>query len=73
MDANCVLTFGTEGGRSVSIRIPKADPDMTQAAARNAMDQILGAAAIQTSSGLINSRVKAILEKVSTISYDVKS
>ena len=71
MEAVAILTFGTEGGKNVNLRIPKADPGLTGAAAKSAMDRILGAAAVKTESGPINSRVKATVQKITRVDYDV--
>ena len=71
MSNTCVLTFGTEGGKTVSLRIPRANPAMTSGDVQAAMSQIITAKAIKTDSGDINGMIKASLQHTETIDYDV--
>jgi len=66
------MTFGTQKGGRASLRVPKANPGLTDAAARSAMDQILSAASVKTSTGPIVSRIKAVLQQISLTDFDVK-
>ena len=60
MERFCVMTFGTDGGGSVSIRIPNTKASLADATVKIAMSQILGVKALKTKTGLINSLQKAV-------------
>ena len=67
----CILTFGTEGGKTVSLRVPRANPAMASGDVKAAMGQIIAAKAIKTDSGDINGMVKATLRYTETVDYDI--
>ena len=67
----CFLTFGTEGGKTVSLRIPRANPAMTSGDVKAAMSQIIAAKAIKTDSGDINGMVRAALRHMENVDYDL--
>jgi hypothetical protein len=73
MDNFLVMKFNTENGKSHSIRIPKANPDVTLGAVKSAMNQILGAGAVKSKNGALVSPEKAYLQKVTVKEYAVKS
>jgi len=68
----CVLTFGTTGGGSVSLRIPRAKATLTDTTVRVAMSQLLSVKALKANSGLIDSSQKAVLQRITATDIAVK-
>ena len=70
-DAFVIMTFGTESGKAVNLRIGNADPSVTHNNVRSAMDIILGSHAIKTASGDLVSKEKAVIQRVTKQDYDL--
>ena len=74
MDAESQQLIGEIVRRTESdlIRVPRANPDLTDAAAKAAMDRILAAGAVRTKNGPITAKIKSVLQQVAVTNYDVK-
>jgi len=68
-----VLTFGTLNGAAHTIRIPRAREDLAQTDVVGAMASILSVAALRTreSAGPINSKQRAVVQRITTTEIDV--
>ena len=71
MESYVTLVFSTGDNRKASLRIPKANPEISSGAIKTAMNQIIAAGAISSKNGIVNGSVKAVLNRVTTKEYDI--
>jgi len=67
MDYKLQLTFGSDLNQQMTITIPNADPAVTDAAVKSAMDAIISAGIVITAAGVPIDRLKAVLVGTDTV------
>jgi len=65
------LTFGTAEGRMYTVRVPRAVGTAGPSLVKNAMDAVIDANCVKTSTGDLTARERASIVKVTSEDIDV--